>query len=460
MPTLAIHAHFYQPPREDPFTGRMPVEPQAAPYHDFNEKITAECYRPIAERGYFEQLSFNIGPTLAGWLSRQAPDVYQRIVDSDRRHAQLTGAGNAIAQPAHHTILPLARYRDKLMQVRWGIASFRHRFGRMPRGMWLPEMAVDLPTLEVLSEEGLSFTVLSDHQVSGDLRAGSGPYRVRLPRGGYFAAFVRSTILSDQIAFNLPHLGDGRRWAADALAGRPDQLALVATDGETFGHHHTRGLDFLGALLEDGKPCAVSALADYIRRHPPTIEVDIRERTSWSCSHGMARWDAGCGCTASDTSWKPALRSAFDLLADEIDAIYLHETRRLIEQPWRLIDESIDVVLGLTDIRTLVEEHARRTLQTGYAQHIGHLVKAHLHRQRMFTSCGWFFEGLDRFEPRYVIANAARAVQLVRQAAGIDLGPDLRATLAAARSLESGITGADLYDEIISRAEPLPVMTG
>ena len=155
MPTLAIHTHFYQPPREDPFTGQMPVEPQAAPYHDFNERITAECYRPLAERGCFEQLSYNLVPTLAGWLSRHAPEVYQRIIDAYRSHVSATGVGNAIAQPAHHTILPLARYRDKLTQVRWGVASFRHRFGQQPRGMWLPEMAVDLPTLEVLSEEGL-----------------------------------------------------------------------------------------------------------------------------------------------------------------------------------------------------------------------------------------------------------------------------------------------------------------
>jgi alpha-amylase/alpha-mannosidase (GH57 family) len=461
--TLVVHGHFYQPPREDPFTGRMPVEPEAAPYHDFNEKITAECYRPAAERGFFERLSFNIGPTLMRWMSRHAPDTYQRIVDSDKKHAQQTGVGNAIAQPVHHTILPLARQRDRVTQVRWGIASFRHRFGRQPRGMWLPEMAVDLETLEVLSEEGLSFTILSDNQVAGDLRAGSGPYRVRLPNGGYFAVFVRNRYLSDHIAFGLRGIGDARKWAAEAVAARPGRLSLIATDGETFGHHHPQGLDFLGNLLtSSGTSFNILALTDYLRRHPPTIEVDINPRTAWSCSHGVARWDAGCSCTPGDASWKPALRSAFDLLADEIDAIYLQETRRIVDLPWRLVDESIDVVLELTDMRTLVDEHAKQALTTGYTQRIGHLVQAQFYRQRMFASCGWFFEDLDRFEPRYVVANAARAIQLCCQATGVDLGPDFCETLKSARSSVAKISGADLYDEIASRAaaEPAPTVGG
>ncbi|HEY4691466.1 MAG TPA: DUF3536 domain-containing protein [Anaerolineae bacterium] len=450
--TLAVHGHFYQPPREDPFTGVMPVEPQAAPYHDFNEKIMAECYRPLAERGYFDSLSYNIGPTLMGWLARYAPDVYQRIVDSDRRRVAAIGVGGAIAQPAHHTILPLARHRDKVTQVRWGLASFHHRFGRQPRGIWLPEMAVDLDTLEVLSEEGLSFTILSEPQVCGDLSAGAGPYRVRLPHGGYFAVFVRDQELSNAIAFGLPRLNAQRGWAREALSNRAGCLTLVATDGETFGHHHRQGVDFLGSLLAGGDEAyAVLSLTEYLRRHPPTTEIEIRQLTAWSCDHGLARWDAGCACTSGDASWKPALRSALDLLADEIDAIYLHETRLIIEQPWHLIDRSIDVVLGLTDMRTLVDEHARRILNVGHSQRIGHLVKAQLHRQRMFTSCGWFFDDLDRFEPRYVIANAARAIQLCYQATGVDLGPVFRETLLPVRSHVSSITGEELYEEIMAR---------
>src|SRR3990172_2170248 len=471
MPALAVHSHFYQPPREDPFTGVMPVERQAAPYHDFNEKVTAECYRPLAERGVFELLSFNIGPTLMGWLARYAPDVYSRITDADGGQVKRTGVGNALAQPAHHTILPLARRRDKLTQVRWGIASFRRRFGRQPRGMWLPEMAVDLETLHALSAESLSFTILSEQQISGDLRAGAGPYRVRLPRGGYFAVFVRDRDLSDAIAFSLPKLGDARVWASEVLTGRRDQLTLLATDGETFGHHHRRGIDFLEALLSGGDlirgggtlradPYAVLSLADTLRRRPPTFEVEVKERTAWSCWPGLDRWDAGCDCTPGDSAWKPALRSALDLLADEIDAMYLHETRRGVEQPWRLVDESIDIVLGLTDMRTLLNDHSKQVLNVGHSQRIGHLVKAQLHRQRMFTSCGWFFDDLDRFEPRYVVANAARAIQLCCQATGVDLGPVFRETLVSARSGVSGLTAAEVYDEIVARAEAAAPQTG
>ncbi len=218
---VAIHGHFYQPPREDPFTGDMPREAGAEPYHDFNAKITAECYRPNAVAGNLDRMSFNIGPTLIGWLDRYQPETYARIVEADRMHRQAHGVGNAIAQPAHHTILPLARRRDKITQIKWGIASFIQRFGRQPRGMWLPEMAVDLPTLDILSRRGLSFTILSEEQVRGDLREGAGPYRVRLPEGGYFAVFVRDRHLSNQISFDV---NQRQRWPRLAGRARADAI--------------------------------------------------------------------------------------------------------------------------------------------------------------------------------------------------------------------------------------------
>jgi hypothetical protein len=453
---VAIHGHFYQPPREDPFTGEMPREPGAEPYHDFNEKITAECYRPNAEAGNFDRLSFNIGPTLIQWLARYQSATYDRILQADQVHLQACGTGNAIAQPVHHVILPLARRRDKITQIAWGISSFRHRFQRQPRGLWLPEMAVDLPTLQILSEYGLSFTILSEEQVRGDLCLGAGPYRVRLPDGGYFAVFVRDRFLSNQLSFDMTHIANGRKWLEWNLRAR-NNLTLIATDGETFGHHHRNGVQILSNLLQ---PVAagyqVTALTDYLYTHPPTVEIEVNERTAWSCNHGLARWDTGCSCTPGDSSWKPILRSALDLLADELDALYQYETRRLLADPWRLIEQYIEVVLGNVQATALVRDLAASPLTGAQENRVALLAQAQLHRQRMFNSCGWFFEQLDRHEPRYVVAQAMRAMQLVKQATGIDLGPNFHEALCAARGDPAAPptgdqiihTAADLYDEL------------
>ncbi|CAG0933898.1 hypothetical protein TFLX_03262 [Thermoflexales bacterium] len=453
---VAIHGHFYQPPRENPFTGEVPREKGAEPYHDYNEKIAVECYQPNALAGNLDRISFNIGPTLIGWLDRHDHKTYRRIQEADRVHRQTHGVGNAIAQPVHHTILPLARRRDKITQIKWGIASFRHRYGRQPRGMWLPEMAVDLITLEILSRRGLSFTILSEEQVQGEVHGNAGPYRVRLPGGGFFAVFVRDRHVSNQLSFATDQITAGRQWLADQVQGRQG-LMLIATDGETFGHHQRRGVQLLTDMLRDeaGSPYQLVTLADYLRTHPPVREIEISERTAWSCSHHLGRWDRGCGCTPGDHSWKPVLRSTLDLLADEIDAIYLYELRRLFSNPWLLVDQYIDVVLGVADMNTLIREATSAKLTTGQSLRIGKLVQAQLHRQRMFTSCGWFFEKLNRPEPRYVIAQAMRAIQLVKQATGTDLGPDFREALCAAKCgrartglLAPGHTAAMLYDEI------------
>src|SRR5512143_839315 len=445
-PTVAIHGHFYQPPRENPFTGEVPREKGAAPYHDYNEKITAECYRPNALAGNLDRISFNVGPTLIGWLDRHDPETYRRIQEADRVHRQTTGVGNAIAQPVHHTILPLARRRDKITQIKWGIASFVYRFGRQPRGMWLPEMAVDLVTLEILSRRGLSFTILSEEQVQDELFGNAGPYRVRLPGGGFFAVFVRDRHLSNRLSFANDQIADGSQWLAEQVQERQG-LTLIATDGETFGHHQRRGVPLLADMLrhEAGTLYQSVTLTDYLRTHPPVREIEIIERTAWSCSHHLARWDRGCSCTPGDHSWKPILRSAFDLLADEIDAIYLYELRRLFSNPWLLVDQYIDVVLGTADVRTLIRENTTAKLTTGQGLRIGKLVQAQLHRQRMFSSCGWFFEQLDRPEPRCVVAQAMRAIQLVRQGTGIDLGPEFREALCAAKcGKDRAIRGAPI----------------
>jgi len=453
---FSVHGHFYQPPREDPFTGKIPREAGAEPYHDYNEKITAECYYPNALLGNFERISFNLGPTLAAWLAAHAQETYKRIIQSDHAHLNAYGVGNAIAQSAHHTILPLTRRRDKIAQVAWGIASYEYRFGHKPTGMWLPETAVDYETLEALSAAGLSFTILSDEQVYGDLRQGAGPYRVRLSGGRSIAVFVRDRFLSNQISFDMEQFSGPRAWAHQALFSREPGLVLLATDGETFGHHHRGGEQFLQYLVLRDVPALgfqVTSLAAHFASHPPQSEIEIHEVTSWSCAHGVARWATGCDCTPGDSRWKGALRRALDNLASEIDLVYTGEVCASGISAWPLRDAYIAIVLGQIDEPAFLSTHGLSHLPTAAADRIMKLLRAEFHRQRMYTSCAFFFEELTRSEPRYAIANAARAIALVKEATGEDLARGFRRDLSVAISSRVGVTGADLYDATVASAQ-------
>jgi len=454
---LCIHGHFYQPPREDPFTGRIPREPSAAPYANWNERITAECYEPNVKAGNFAGISFNLGGTLASWLDDYAPRIYEAIIAAERAYQDANGVGNALAQSVHHTILPLARRRDKICQVRWGIASFEHRFGHRPEGMWLPEMAVDYETLEILAREGLRFTVLSDEQVYGDLEAGGGPYRVALPNGGEIAVFVRDRHLSNDISFGMPDSAYVDDFLREHLAWRCNRggLYVVATDGETFGHHHRQGVEVLRRILAAGKQHRynLTTLGLYLRQHPPDVEINIIENTAWSCSHGLDRWLVGCGCTAGDSRWKGALRRALDNLACDLDRIYVCEAQQLGFEPWALRDRYIDVVLGRVSQEAFLSRNGLGALMSQESRRLLYLLEAQYHRQRMYISCTFFFGDLDRYEPRYAIANAVRALALTRYATDDDLSHGFRRDLAVVKSSKTGVTGADIFDEIVSKAE-------
>jgi len=453
---FSIHCHFYQPPREDPFSGKIPREAGAEPYHDYNEKITAECYYPNALIGNFDRISFNIGPTLMAWMAAHAPETYQRIIQADRANVTASDIGNAVAQSAHHTILPLARRRDKIAQVAWGIASFEYRYGHKPTGMWLPETAVDYETLETLAGAGIAFTILSDEQVHGELGLGAGPYHVRLSAGRSIAVFVRDRFLSNQISFDMEHLSGPRAWAYQALNSRGPGLTLLATDGETFGHHHRGGEHFLRYLLLRDAPALgfqVTSPARYLADHPLQADIEIREATAWSCGHGLARWVTGCDCTPGDSRWKGALRRALDNLSSEIDLVYTSETRDLVIHPWSLRDAYIAVVLGQMDGPAFLAAQGLGDLPTPTAERLLKLLRAEFHRQRMYASCAFFFEELTRFEPRYAIANAARALTLIKEATGEDLSRGFRRDLSVAVSPRVGVTGADLYDAIITSAQ-------
>ena len=453
---LCIHGHFYQPPRMDPFTGRIPREPDAAPYANWNERITAECYAPIAEAGHFGRISFNLGGTLAYWMEKHAQPTLGHIVCAERHYWKDNQVGSGLAQPVHHTILPLAHRRDKICQVRWGITLFTHYFGHRPEGIWLPEMAVDYETLEILAAEGIRFTILSDEQVQGPLEAGSGPYRVRLPNGGEFAVFVRDRHLSNALSFHMPNPADVDTWLHEQVDWRcrRDGLLLIATDGETFGHHHRQGVEVLNRILSAGTDYGyqTTTLGAYLRRRPPQAELKVIERTAWSCSHRLDRWVAGCGCTPGDSRWKGALRRALDNLSCELDQVYVREVQRLGADPWPLRDNYAAVVLGDVDGPALLAEHGLGHLKDEETERVLALLEAQLYRQRMYASCTFFFDDLERHEPRYAIANAIQALALTRYVTGSDLSHGFRRDLRVATSGTTGRTAADMYDEIVAQA--------
>lgn len=455
---LCVHAHFYQPPRGNPFADDdVPVEEGAEPYRNFNEKVTAECYAPNANLGNFDLISFNLGATLARWLEAHAPDTYARIIAADRQHFAKWGVGNAIAQPAHHTILPLCRRRDKRLQVRWGQMSFEHRFGHPAEGMWLPEMAVDLETLEVLHECGLKFTVLGQSQFRG-ANDGAGPYWVRLPNGEQLAVYSRDDWHSNQLSFNIEAQGGAGRWARNTLAPLRKsfpRFLLIATDGETFGHHHVGEEHFLHWLLAyeaNSVGFEVTTLGRDLREHPPKQTLEINENTAWSCWHGLNRWSNGCECTAGDTRWKPALRSAMDHLAGRLNESYIMHLGELGIEPWRIREEFLRVKLGQVTESQFLREFGQAGLPAARARGLLDLLLAQFHQQRMYVSCTFYFEDLSRPEPRYGIANGLRAIQLVERATGTDHTQAFRNDLELAVSNKDGRTGGQILDDVMAWA--------
>lgn len=450
---LCIHGHFYQPPRADPFTDDFPREPDAAPYTNWNERIAAESYTPLSKEGHFRWLSFNLGGTLARWLREECHTTYQRILAAEQAYYAQHGISNGLAQPVHHTILPLARRRDKVCQVRWGIASFTHHFGHRPQGMWLPEMAVDHETLEVLAEEGIRFTILSDEQVRGQLRAGAGPYRIPLSSGREIAVFVRDRHLSNAISFGMPDPAHMDGWLREHVDWRchEDRLLLIATDGETFGHHHRQGVEVLGRFhqAEESHRYSLTTLGLHLQRHPPEAELEIINNSAWSCAHRLDRWVVGCTCTAGDSRWKGALRRALDNLAADLDSIYAEQARQLGTEPWELRNGYMAVVLGRVDGKTYLAERDLGHLSSDETRRLLLLLDAQFYRQRMYASCTFFFNDLDRHEPRYAIANGIRAIALTRYAVGVNLIPSFQRDLAVALSPQTGANGVDILDRLL-----------
>jgi hypothetical protein len=455
---VAIHGHFYQPPRENPWLETVEVQDTAGPFHDWNERVAAECYAPntAARRvdeanriidvvNNFEKISFNVGPTLIGWLERFAPVVYGKILAADRASVVARGGhGNALAQVYNHMILPLATRRDKVTQVAWGLADFRARFGREAEGMWLPETAVDTETLEVLAEAGVKFTILAPDQASAPVDARQ-PARWRGPRGHELALFFYDGPISRAIAFD-DLLQDGRRLAARLRAGFDEtdtqaaQLVHCATDGESYGHHRQFGEMALAAAVRDLEAAGDVTLTNYgafLAAHPPTRTVAITEPSSWSCVHGVERWRSDCGCRVrGDTQqrWRGVLRESLDWLRDEIDAFYEARAAIWLKDPWEARDDYIGVILDRSPARleAFFAHHQRLTLDPTARLETRRLLELQRNRLLMFTSCGWFFDELSALEPVQILRYAAMALQYLADLGGPRLEEEFVRRLAAA----------------------------
>ncbi|MFN7133417.1 MAG: DUF3536 domain-containing protein, partial [Myxococcales bacterium] len=452
---LCIHGHFYQPPRENPWLEEVEVQDSAAPFHDWNARISAECYGPnSASRrlthgrrileivSNYTNMSFNFGPTLLAWMEREAPDVYRRVLEADRQSLKLrNGHGNAIAQVYNHVILPLANQNDKVTQVLWGIRDFQHRFGRDPEGMWLAEAAVDTATLCVLADHGIKFTILSPFQaarvrepggdwvdVSGGRIDPTRGYKVTLPDGRTMALFFYDGPIAKSLAFENGLEDSGR--LLDRLAGGYDgarkhpQLLNIATDGETFGHHRKQGDETLAGVFARAheRGMTLTNYGEYLERFPPTAEVEIIEASSWSCAHGIERWRSNCGCKCSGDpawtqGWRAPLRGALDLLREHLSEQFEEVGGRLFQDPWAARNAYIQVVLDrrpevIDDFLQSVQSHPLTRDEQVTALK---LLECQRHAMLMYTSCGWFFSEISGLETVQILKYAGRCIQLAAE---------------------------------------------
>ncbi|HEV7746796.1 MAG TPA: DUF3536 domain-containing protein [Pyrinomonadaceae bacterium] len=523
MTSLIIHGHFYQPPRENPWTGIIDPEPSARPFHDWNERIQAECYEPNsaarilvdgAERivNNYAHISFDFGPTLLSWLQKSHRETYLRIIAADQESAgKHAGHGNAIAQAYNHAILPLCNERDRCTQVRWGIEDFRYRFGREPESMWLPETACNDDVLGLLIDEGLRFVILAPQQAErvrctsripacpGEMKeevAGQTGKSV-LPESEWLN--VGRDKIDTSIAYSYFHRDGSRRSIAvffydqelahgiafeqalsssGELVNRFEQrrvpaagLLNIATDGETYGHHHKFGDICLAyALAVDGpaRGFSLTNYGEYLDQYPPEWEVEINnglagEGSSWSCVHGVSRWIRDCGCHTGgepgwNQAWRTPLRAALDFLRDEM-AIYFEGTRgELFTDPWVARDDAVSLVLDEFKSREeFLYAHAPRSLSREQQQRALLFLELQRSALLMYTSCGWFFSDISGIEPIQILKYAGRALDLMNQLGLPSLRAQFLKILAEAKSNRPEFgNGANIFRQLV---EPLQART-
>jgi alpha-amylase/alpha-mannosidase (GH57 family) len=499
---ICIHGHFYQPPRENPWLETVETQDSAAPYHDWNERVCAECYATNGAAriqnnknqitrivNNYARISFNFGPTLLSWLKDNAPRTYRMILDGERRSRKSYGGhSSAMAQVYNHIIMPLASRRDRITQIRWGIADYAYRYGAAPEGMWLAETAADSESLELLAENGIKFTLLAPNQCKrvraltdsngapenawtdtpGSSVDPTRPYLVRFASGHSIAVFFYNGPASRAIAFE-GLLNSGESFAARLKSGFREgaqaQLMHVATDGESYGHHHKYGemaLAYALLLLEKDRTVKLTNYGRFLEQFPPEYECEIEENTSWSCAHGVERWRSNCGCNGGkpyNQLWRAPLRQALDELRDAVAPLTEQEGNKLLKDVWAARDAYIGVVLdrGPESTERFFTEQANHRLSEAERVRALELMEMQRHTQLMYTSCGWFFDDISGIETVQIIAYAARVLQLAKEIFGeqaADLEPAFVARMAEAKSnVDSAGDGAQIYKTCVATME-------
>ena len=483
---VCIHGHFYQPPRENAWLEHVEAQDSASPFHDWNERINFECYAPnaaarrmnadhriVAILNNYKYLSFNFGPTLLSWLEKADQETYSAILKADEVSISLhSGHGSALAQVYNHLIMPLANSRDKETQVIWGIRDFEYRFKRKPEGMWLAETAVDLETLEVLAANGIHFTILAPSQAKSWKKIGEKnwnqssfdtrrPYLCNLPSGQKIALFFYDGTIAQGVAFE-GLLNDGQLFAQRLINGfdsnQEIQLVHIATDGESYGHHHRNGEMALAACFQqliDHHEIALTNYGEFLSLFPPEYEVEIHENSSWSCAHGIERWRSNCGCKTGGSpwwnqEWRAPLRQMLDNLRNQLIPIYQSEGSKYLKDVWKARNEYIDVILNRKEdnIDDFLKKHALRPVQGAGKIKILRLLELQRNAMLMFTSCGWFFDEVSGLETNQILQYANRAINYAFQTAEIELHEDF---LKALENTPSNVykNAAESYRQLV-----------
>jgi alpha-amylase/alpha-mannosidase (GH57 family) len=486
---VCIHGHFYQPPRENAWLEEIEIQETAAPYKNWNDRINSECYHPNAVSrilndaqrivdivNNYSKISYNFGPTLLSYLELHHPKTYQKIIDADRLSQQyFDGHGSALAQVYNHIIMPLASRRDKETQVIWGIEDFKKRFGRMPEGIWLAETAVDLETLEVIEAQGIQFTILAPNQAKRfkhlkdeiwtDGIDSRRPYLCKLPNGRQIILFFYDGDRSQGVAFK-GLLNDGKRFAEELLSGfeigwQEPQLVHIATDGESYGHHHKLGdmaLAYCIRHIENSGIAKVTNYSQYLSLAGVHFEVEIHENSSWSCAHGVERWKSNCGCQTGGEShwtqeWRKPLREALDWLKAKFDAIYEKEMSEYHEQPWLIRNHYVDILLerSATSKKAFFEKYFSEKLTPAKRTRAIRLLESQKHAMYMYTSCGWFFTELSGIETVQILQYANRGIQLIESETDENLHEAFMNLLdRAVSNLPELGTGRTIYERYVA----------